>query len=395
MNQKAEFLPASNRNDTIEVLFNEESDEELTAAEKAAQAAIEQLNSNAEKGKTVRIYRQSGSGKESMQFVMSEPADKFTIDELIDIIMRKYGGGDYRFMIYNEKGKLSANKLISIATEKTPINNGSDNNAFSVLNSVLEKQERMTQLLFDKNNSGENSRMDFMKEMIMMKEFFGGGEQAAQKSPMGQMKEMMEIMVMLKDSANPEPKEEDNSFTKIFSEAVPLLTALAEGAQGKRPKAQPVNGYQGYQENPTRQTRQRKPKQEDKEMNMKKMAVNQLLEYCEQGHAPDAVAQELSLKIPDQFIPQIESLILGENPIDEIIKFNSKVKNNREWFVDCVEWLKGYLGHPSKYDDEFLDDDEIENDLNQEKADNETGDNSQKLQDSVKETIIAKDAKDE
>lgn len=387
MKKKAEFLPAPDRSDTIEVMFNDETEEELTAAEQAANAAIEQLNSNAEKGKTIRVYRQMGNGKESMQFVMSEPADKYTVDELIDIVMRKYGGGDYRFMIYNERGKLSANKLISIATEKTGYENGGkEGGAFGLLNSLMEKQDRLTAHLVD-SGKDNTSRMDFMREMIMMKEIFAGGENTPTKSAMSQMKEFAECMAMMKEIANPEPKEEENSFGKIFSEAAPLLTSIVQSAANNRQNQPPVNPA-GYRPNPN--TRQRKkPTQEPKQMNMQKMAINQMLEYCKRGNPADEVAGELVGKIPQQYMPQIEALILVENPVADIIKINPDVANHHDWFVDVIEWIKGYLGHPSKFDDEFLDDGAIDDgEIAPEPTVNVSPTSDQNLRGDENETII-------
>ena len=34
--------------------------------------------------------------------------------------------------------------------------------------------------------------------------------------------------------------------------------------------------------------------------------------------------------------------------------------NHGEWFTDTIEWMKGMLNHPSKYDSEFQDSDPLE-----------------------------------
>lgn len=334
---KAEFLP---RDDTIEVLPLFESEEELTAADKAANAVIEELSSNAEKGKTINIYLQTGTNQESMAFVMSHPADKYSIPEIINQLKKEYGGGDYRFMIRNEKGKIVANKLISIAKKLGPEDKGHQDGVYGVLERMMDKQDVFMQRFMEDKNSGD-SRMDFMRELIVMKELFSGGQQS---SPMGQMKEMFEMMALMKEQANPEKEEDGGGFTKMIAEAIPLFTTMAQAAN-QQPLAQTQ-----HQPNPQRRTRQ-KTKQEPQDM--KRTAINQLLKMCIAKEHPADVAEKLSMQIPQSFIPQIEELILGEDSMAKISAINPNVIDHTDWFLDVIEWLKGYLGHPCKYDSEF------------------------------------------
>ncbi len=334
---KAEFMP---RDDTIEVLSPFESEEELTAAEKLTDAAIEQLSDNAEKGKTVQIYRQLGSGQESMEFVAKYPADKFTIDELINKLKVEYGGGDYRFMIRNEKGKLVANKLICIARKLSPsVSGDNQSGVYGVLERMMDKQDEFMRRMMA-NNQGGNSRMEMMNELVVMKELFSGNQQA---NPMSQMKEMFEMIAMVKEQANPEKEDDGGGFTKMITEAMPLLNTMAKAATGAQ-QPQPA-----HQPNPQRRTRQKPQEPQD----MQKLAIGQLLTMAANGEEAADVAEKLSIQIPEAYIPQIESLILGNDALAKMVAINPKVADKKEWFLDVIEWLKGYLGHPCKYDAEF------------------------------------------
>jgi len=339
---KAEYLP---RNDDIEVLFPEEEQEELTAAEKAAGAAIEQLSSNAEKGKVIRIYRQLGSGRESMEFVAKYPADKYTIDDLIDKLKYEYGGGDYRFMIYNEKGKLVANKLICIAKKSTLKPEGGVNNGlYGVLERMMDKQDEFMRRMLG-NNNGEKSRLEFMQEMMVMKELFSPNGTSG--SPMGQVKETLELMTMLREEANPE--KESGGFGEIMKGALPLLTSIAQNAQGK-PQQPP-------QPNPTERPRRTRKKQDDN--HMQKLAINKLLDLKHHNMTAADAAEKINAEIPDAYVPQIESLIMGDDAVDRVIAINSEAERHKIWLTDVFEYLKGYFGHKCKFDSEF--DENIDN----------------------------------
>jgi hypothetical protein len=197
-----------------------------------------------------------------------------------------------------------------------------------------------------------------MRELLIMKEVFApiGGAQSG--GALGQVKELVEVMTLLKGMNEPE-KEETNFWGDLFGKSMPLFAAMVN--QGQQPPQQinqpPQQPQQHYQPNPT-QRRQRKRQGQNM---MHKQAVAQLLTMCEQNMEPDLVAEQIAEQIPDQFLPQIESLIGGDDAINRLINIDSKVADNKEWFLDVIEWLKGYLGLPSKYASEFDGDIDLDN----------------------------------
>lgn len=326
----AEFLP---RDDSVEVLFPPETEAQQTAADKAAEAMVEELSSNDEKGKTVNIYKQTGNGQESMAHVMSHPADKYTIQELVEILKVEYGGGDYRFHLRSEKGRLIANKLIVIAKKLSPDAGTQETGMLAILGRMMDKQDEFMRRILPTQETG-GSRIEFMKEMSMMKDLFSGGQQA---NPLGQAKEMLELIDLLKKQANPEA-DEGGGFTKIISDSLPLLDKMADVAR----------------ENNRAVTRNRPRQGQQPEQNpMKKTIVKKLLSMRANKEHPADVAEKLNGQIPPYLIPQIEKMILGDNAVEELININPNVEPHKEWFKDVIEWLKGYMGHPCKYDDQF------------------------------------------
>ena len=187
MKNTAQYLPAPDE----EIVYSipEGDDETLTAADKAAEAAVEQLSSNAEKGTIIRIYRQLGSGRESMEFVAKYPADKYSIDDLIEKMQIESGGGDYRFMVYNDKGKIAANKLISIAKKQEKANE-ENSGLYGLLTAMMDKQDNFARVMLAKQNDGNSNRMEMLQEMVIMKNLFSTGESSG-SSAVAQLKELM------------------------------------------------------------------------------------------------------------------------------------------------------------------------------------------------------------
>jgi len=320
--KKAKFLPYDG-DDTIERYSCDEgddSDEQKTAAESASDAAIEELNNHAEQGKTTRVYLQSGTGKEGMMLICVYPADKYTIMDLIVIIQNERGAGDYRFMIYDERGKLTANKLIPIA-DPLGGKKGDTLGSYGYLDKLAERQEKMFRDAYRPQKT--ESRADFLAEMLQMKELFANNQPAAQSTDMmSQMKDMITVMAMLKDMAGGREDESD-SFGGFFKSAVPLLQTLASNSRAKpEPKA-------------------------------KKPMINMLLEnICvrvSSGSNPEAVANEILDTVPAIYHQQIADAITGDT-VDVVNRFAelvSDVGNHKDSVREVVDYLKSELGMES------------------------------------------------
>jgi hypothetical protein len=189
--------------------------------------------------------------------------------------------------------------------------------------------------------------------MLVMKQLFTS-ESNGNNDALGQVKQTMELMSLLKEQANPE-QDEGGGFTKMISEALPLFSEMAKASNNQ---ARP-NPQAQHRPNPERRTR--KQPTDDKNMNMQKMAISQLLAKCLAREKPADVAEQLTGQIPEQFIPQIEALVLSDNAWDKIVELNYNVVQHKTWFLDVIDWIKGYLGHPCKFDSEFEGSEPVDN----------------------------------
>ena len=332
----AEFLPAPPLEEIV-YSIPEGDEETLTAADKAAEAAVEQLSSNAEKGQVIRIYRQLGTGRESMEFIAKYPADKFSIDDLIEKMQVEYGGGDYRFMIYNEKGKIAANKLISIAKklEKTTEENSG---LYGLLQGIMDRQDNFSRVLLAKQNEGGSNRLEMLQEMVVMKGLFSN-DQKDSGNVMSQLKELMEAMELLKTMGG-NNEDSDSGFAGIFKESIPLLQTIAEAAKQPAPNPGKSSGNS----------------QGEKTMDIS-FLFKHTMKLCRENRPTREVAELICRELTDENIAKLEKIILMKDPLATITLFQPDIamSPHKEWFLDLVQWLRGYLGYDSIYDAEFID----------------------------------------
>lgn len=349
--KKAVYMP---RDDDVDVYIpdiNDNDDVGITEAEKATQSAIDSLSSCIEKGYTTRIYRQRGSGKEAMEFVMSEPSDKRSIDELQDYLRDTYGGGDYRFMIYNERAKLAANKLITIATPvKNSVDGGGGIN--SIISQLIAGQERLYEKItsISNGNNSSNSREDMLREMLLYKELF-----SQNSDPAVMMKSSLETMSLMHQmiNANNTTQHTDNDsdgFTKLIGESLPLFTEIVK-----------TQSQQRAPDHMKQRARQRRTHSKNTVVNT---AVVELLKLKNTG-TEAADAAELMLDKVAMYpggSSAIEKFVTRDDVKSHILNSVPQSAPHIDWLIDVVEWTKGFLGHKSKFDSEFTVDDNVQTD---------------------------------
>jgi hypothetical protein len=176
----------------------------------------------------INVSRQSDGGRSPMEFVGRFPADKFDFGQLQIHLQDNYGGGDYRCMLY-VKGKVKANKLLTIASPK--MRNETGDTAL-LLNRMMDRMEKMQNqivtIMQDKNTGG-NSRMEFMQELMMMKQIFAN-DQKQTGSGLGQLTEAVEVLKTLGVSVGGGDGD-SGGFSGLLSLAAPLLQKAMEAPQ--------------------------------------------------------------------------------------------------------------------------------------------------------------------
>lgn len=71
------------------------------------------------------------------------------------------------------------------------------------------------------------------------------------------------------------------------------------------------------------------------------------------GMNPESVAETVVQKAGQN--DMVMTIANMENLVDTAAKLVPAVTEYREWFTDLHEWIKGYLGLPSKFESEFPD----------------------------------------
>ena len=337
----AEFIPVEQDADFEE--YDTQHASEQTSAEKKTSAFAQALKDD--ENAFINVHRQTQSGNTPMEFVGRYAPDKFDYGQIQAHLQTKFGGGDYRIMLY-AKGKLRENKLITIASEiKHDDRDKQSDGVAELLRAVLDRQEKqqalIVNLLQEKNNGG-NSRREMMEEMMMMKQMFSSNEQqylpAPQSQGLGAIKEAMELMEMMgvKPSTGSSSGNEDSGFGDLLEKITPLIqTAIASPSQQRQ----------------SNQTQQQKV---NPQMNMLQMGLKTLVNAASKKADPSTYATNILDMIPAEKVLEhisdpvkFGALISGAGP---------KVAEHTLWFNDLKEHLKAQLGVPSKFSGLYDDD---------------------------------------
>jgi hypothetical protein len=340
---RADFLPA----DIIDVEFDPQPRREQTDAEKKTDAFAEALASDSEA--FVNVSRQLLGGNSPMEFVGRYPADKYDYGQLQVLLQQKYGGGDYRLMLY-ANGKLRQNKLLSIACEikgasNTPSIGGE---VGQILNTVLERMDRMQQqfLTQQKPPETEDAMID---RMLKYKTLFGGDNNST--SAFGQIKETMQLMELLK--GNVIDQESESGMSKLIEALAPVAVAAMNMPAKQPQQTQPKN-------NPQPSTQ-----------NMQLLQGLSTLVKAAAKNANPATYAEMVLDMIDA--DTIRPYIEKQGAFKEMIKrYAPQAVKYGAWFDDLREHLAAAIGMPSKYSDLYdVAEDDITGEIDNEPAFND------------------------
>lgn len=170
--------------------FPEPSPElEESNAEMALISVLEQLGGEDE-GAKVMVYRITDDRRKPDAFLRKFTCEEFARDGL-ETLQRIYGGGLYKISVYGSDGRLKKNPVINIEVPAGFKPEGvqsaqPDNTAalLGVMQSGFQKMGEMLAASFAQlNNRPQESRTDFLREIVTMKELFApqsaGGEASA------------------------------------------------------------------------------------------------------------------------------------------------------------------------------------------------------------------------
>lgn len=306
---------------------------ETDADEKAA-AMSEALKAG--RDPYILIHRILSGGNSPEEFIARFPVDKFDFGQLQDYLAENYGGGDYRVRLYSSNRLVkSGNKLITIAHRKKTVqaNPGGDLVAL-----VLQKMDQQNQMLMSilQKPKEQNSRAEFLDELIKMKAIFGGGGG-------GGIDSVRDALGLIKELGVPvgEVQKEDAGFSELLEKLAPLV--IHAQPQQIQPKQNPINP----------QDQQRRQQMNMQQMQLR-IGIGQLLtaakKNADPGHWATTVLDMIDMET-------VKGFVLEGDPVEKMANIAPEVGSYREWFKLLAEHLKAQMGLPSSVSSEYDDDD--------------------------------------
>jgi len=328
MVKKAVFLPnPGERDDEIEYYTGEEEPAELkTDYEKKLDSLLESMNSDEEA--MMSVYRQRGSGKESMSFLDSFPADKYTHPEILMFLKNKYGSGDYRVQV-RINGRLRINKLLCVEAAKTQDDTAGGNTLAGVsdlLGTLMSRQDQ----LFAQMQAPQNSEEDIIKKMMLYKELFAGN-QVVQTNPMTQLTETLGVLETLGVQIGGSD-DQDDGFGSLIEKLSPLISyGMGERMDGSQPQPQP-------------QPQPQQPQKGNKMRMMQNIKIKMGLQYLLTAAVAGKVPGDYTQPVIDQVGEKdIRGLFGSPEYMDYLIKILPGIERYKEWFASLALDINKHL----------------------------------------------------
>lgn len=329
--------------DAEDVFFDTETQNgPKTKHEQKLEDILAGLNSATENA-YIALYRQNGTGKESLTFLKKFPADKFEgMEDILEYLSNQHGGGDYRIHV-RINGKLAANNLVSVEEPKKvdELPRGSD----PALNAVLAQMEKQNQMiaalyqqLSERKNSDGDSEEKFLDKMIKYKALFGGDNRNA--GGIGQIHEAIGFLKEIGVNIGGVQEEKEEGFGDILKNALPLLTSAMQNQQPQQRPPQPANHNM----------------QQQNAMKLQiKMAVDSAVRAAARGSDAATFAEMADTQLGENAI----KLVSDPNIYQLLLAYNPEVEKHKLWFGDVIDHIKALNGLPSRFSAEYDDNDPI------------------------------------
>lgn len=333
----AELLQYSG--DDISDVFEVENEHgEQTSQQKKLEDIISDLADSSDESE-IRVFRQNPmGGRAPMAYLCTFPVDKFSMSQLLEHLRSKYKGGEFRIHV-RVAGVLRANKLITIEEEKdTPEKSGGD--TAEILKAVMDRQEKMMNVLLHRETGG-NSRREFFEEMALMKQFFS----APAAPQVNFIEQLTGTLGLLKElGLNVGGGESETGFGTLLEKMAPVIqTAISQ-------KNAPQQTEPEYKPNPTEPL---KPTQNQGNIMFLKMGISTLLKAAQKKADPANYAELILDQLPAKTVVEY---ITSADAFAKLVEIQPLVLEYRTWFEELGEHVKAHLGLESTvshlYDDE-------------------------------------------
>jgi len=316
---------------------NDEASEEKTAA----QNAFDDMNaalSDAGENTSIHIYRQTGSGREAMEFICKYPADLYELGDLLEKIRKEYGGGNYRFML-REGNKLCNNKLIPIAEKLEPstIPLGSADvgtNTLAIVEKMMQQNNENIMLLMTKMEQNRvpvqdshNGMLQTMQLMTVMKEFLAPAPVEPAKTPIEMLREVSEI----KNLFDGDSGGESNGLVNLANNFAPKLMELVENQQTlTASKALP-------------QATGPAAPAPSKAVNPMTPHIHTLLSFAKVNKDTEDTAKLVLTHTKKEDFAELNRFLVSDKCLPSILAMNPEVTPYIEWFIELRLTLLDFI----------------------------------------------------
>lgn len=319
----------------IEIIddFND-APEQLSDAEEKAALLQEALSEDA--GSFITCHRVVGSGNIPEEFVARFQADKYDYAQILEYLKENYGGGEYRLRLY-VKGRLrkGGNKLIQIANAIPKQKDQTDTTLSIVMQQMEKMNQQMLTIMKDKQTGG-NSRMEMMQEMMMMKQLFAPTERGGGRSVggIGDILDTVEGLKALGIQVGNQPIEQEPGLSRLFDLATPLIQKAMES-----PTPVPVVQQAPLLSNP-----------QPRQPTMNQMIAIGLIPLVKAAAKNSDPALYAPMVLDNVDEANIRRFFNSPTGMADLIKIQPNIANHLAWFELLGEHVKAHLGLPSKVD---------------------------------------------
>lgn len=320
------------------------SEDSSESEETALINVLEQLGETGE-GAKVMVYRITDDKRKPDSFLRRFTPAEFAADGL-ETLLRMYGGGLYKISVYGSNGRLLKNPVISIEAPpgyKTEGEKPNTSDQVSVANqvaaAVTQALAPMLSQLAQVATQPKESRTDFLREMVQMRELFA----PAAVSPVDPMAGANLFMEGLKFAKEIVPREGASNETDVLMGLIdkfggPIAEAVMKGnALAHVPETTaPAHALPAPVQAPV----QTQSGGNDQMTMILKSSIGFLVSCAERNNDPMTYAYMVLDQIDEG---TVSAFIDRPDWLEWLAGFNPKVKVHVEWFNQLRDAIKSEL----------------------------------------------------
>lgn len=367
---------------TFHVVVNEDETKKRGRLNDADEALLEfwETSVNAGSEAYIVIMKLMSNQRSTQSLCDKVPVDKYDYYSLQVFIRDMWGAGDYRLMLMGpdpRKGGargLLQNQLISIAAATSPskelaLVQGGAGNEGGAIGVLLREVLQELRTVHAQPQKSMAEQMQEMAALVTTMQTAFGFNKKPEKSMLEQFMEQrllkqMEKMLDAEDDDD-EKKESGGIADRVLGMLETMGPGLVQMMASRPPQhARPVRPARPNPNPPPRPASPAPQPAGEKPVNPQALTPEQkavVKDYL--GKAifaakakmdPEPIARMAVEQNPEA----VEQLLSIPNLWEEAQKIEPGIVPHKDWIMDLLEWAKGHMGMPSKYEDEFADDDE-------------------------------------